>query len=79
MITICLSLVPLHEWRYRKVMISIGRLYVYTHGDKARFEIPDAVLLIVSSLFEGLDIASRRSLSCDAVGRLTFCVVLQTW
>ncbi len=79
MVTIGLSLVPLDEWRDRKVMISIGRLYVYAHGDKSSFEIPDAVLLIMSSLFKGLDIASRSRLSRDAVRSLAFCVVLQTW
>jgi len=79
MVTIGLSLVPLDEWCDGKIMISSGRLYVYAHGDKASFEIPDAVLLVMSSLFEGLDITSRSSLSRDAVRSLAFGVVLQTW
>ena len=79
MIAISLRLIPLDERRNGKVMISTGRLYVYAHGDEACFEIPDPVLLVVGSLFEGLDIASRSSLSRDAVRSLAFCVVLQTW
>lgn len=77
MIAVGVSLVPLDEWRDREIVISIGRLYVYAHGDKSSFEIPDAVLLLVSSLFEDIDIASRSSLSGDAVRSLAFGVVLQ--
>ena len=79
MVTTGLRLIPFDEWRDGKIVISIGRLYVYAHGQKSSFEIPDAVLLIVNSLFEGINVASRCSLARDAVRSLAFGVVLQTW